>query len=349
MRKLSDTPERIVENGKFNYGVFKTPFKNLNMQDAELAGALRLLPRPLRKLRLKDWQHYAIIHPDFYFGTVIFNAHFTAKAFFYAYDRRNGRLIEYLKMPLSHRVHVAENLFNGTSSVNEKGFSIEYTNRIGEGHHDIKIDIGECGDKPAVKCDIQVLEDTTATQPLIVSLPLGGNRSMYSHKVVCPAAGTIATGGETVTLEPGRDIALVDVHKAYYPHHFWWKWANFAGFDSSGKIIGANLTDNLIKDQAAWNECAVWYDGKLSLLGPITFDFDPAETTRPWHIRDSEGRVELDFVPEKEKIEELNLGLFRTHYRQPLGCFNGYLVDDSGMHHEVREIFGVAEHMDSHL
>ncbi len=348
MRTLLETPDRIVENGKFNLGVFKSPFRNLNMLDADplMGGAA---PRALRRLRLKDWQHYAVIHPDFYFGTVIFDAGITAKTFFFAYDRRTGKLHEQRRMLPPGAAKVAESLFDGRSSAKLPGYKLEYENHIDKGRHEIRADIAASKGIPALSGRFRALEDLSKVQPLIVSLPLGASSAMYSHKVVCPAEGELKVGGESVRLDPARDIALIDVHKAYYPRRFWWKWANFAAFDSKGRVIGANLTDNLIEDQRSWNECAIWHGPEISLLGPIKFEFDEADTKKPWRISDHDGRVELDFTPQGLKVEDLNLGVFKTHYRQPLGLFNGFLVDDSGEKHPVKDVFGVAEHMDSLL
>ncbi len=349
MRQIQDTPPRIVENGRFTTGVFKTEFRNLNMADADPFSLGGLTPRAIRLLRLKEWQHYAIVHPDFYFGMVILTTHYTANTFFNVFDRRTSRLAEYKRMLIPSRAHVASSLFGGHSHVDERGFKMEFRNYLDKGVHELTFDIAVEKKLPAVRGSFRILEDTSKVQPLIVCLPLAPNRAMYTHKVVCPVDGEIRTGPETVSLDPSRDTALIDVHKSTYPYHFWWKWANFAGFDPSGRILGANLTDNLIKNQKSWNECAIWHGGAISLLDPVEFEFDPLNTMKPWSIHGADGRVDLKFAPEGQKKEELNFGLIRTHYRQPFGKYNGILVDDSGSKHEVRDVFGVAEHMDSHL
>jgi len=349
MRKIQDTPPRIADNGKFNTGIFKTEFRDLNMTDVDPLSLGGLTPRPLRLLRLKEWQHYAIVHPDFYFGMVILNTHYTANTFFNVFDRRAGRLAEYKRMLTPNRAHVAPTLYGGRSFVDERGYKMEFRNDLEKGFHELSFDIAAAKKLPAVRGKFRILEDTSEIQPLIVCLPLAPNRAMYTHKVICPVEGEIKTGSETVVLDPARDNALIDVHKSTYPYHFWWKWANFAGFDASRRILGANLTDNLIQDQKSWNECAMWHGGTISLLDPVKFEFDARNTMKPWAIHGAAGRVDLKFAPEGEKKEDLNFGLIRTHYRQPFGKYNGFLVDDSGTRHEVRDVFGVAEHMDSRL
>jgi Protein of unknown function (DUF2804) len=348
LRTVKETPQSIVGNGKFHYGIFKTEFRDLNITDADPLN-IGVTPKPLRLLRLKEWQHFAITTPDYYFGTVILTAHFTANSFFNIYDRKKGELIEHKRMLLPNAAKVADSLYGGHSIVSERGFKIEYFNELEKGCHEVRVEIAAKSGLPAVSGTARVLEDTAKIQPLIACLPVGPNRAMYTHKVVCPVEGGFRVGPDTIKLDPSRDTVLIDIHKATYPHHFWWKWANFAGYDSSGKILGANLTDNLIADQRSWNECAMWHGGAMSLLNPVKFDFDERHTMKPWEIHDAEGRVSLSFVPECEKIEDLNFGVIKTHYRQPLGKYNGFLVDDAGTKHEVRDIFGVAELMDARL
>lgn len=349
MRKVIDTPASIVENGKFHLGIFKTEFRDLNIADADPLNLGGITPKSFRRLRIKEWQHYAIIHPDYYFGTIILTAHFTANSFFYIYNRRKNELSEHKRMLLPQRAHVAPTLYGGRSSVKERGYSVNYSNDLEKGLHEIRVEIAASAGLPAVSGSARIIEDLSYIQPLVASLPVGQNRAMYTHKVVCPVSGGFRVGSDTVTLDPARDTALVDIHKATYPHHFWWKWANFAAFDTAGKLLGANLTDNLIEDQRAWNECAMWYGGAMSLLSPARFVFDEKHTTKQWTIHDEDGRVDLSFQPDGEKKEELNFGLIKTHYRQPFGKFNGFLIDDAGTKHEVKDFFGVAEHMDAHL
>ncbi len=352
MIDVKETPERLVENGKFHLGAFKKPFKIINSLDADPFGLGGLTPRALRKIRLKDWQHFAVIHPDFYFGTIIFDTGVIAKTFFYIYDRRSHKLSEHVKMLPASSVKLAENQYSGNCVARASGYNLEYVNRYSEGYHEITVDIAAARGLPGVKGAFKVLDDSSRIQPLIACLPLNsrGDRAMYTQKVITPAEGELTVGSELVRLERTSTSALVDIHRAFYPSHFYWKWANFAGFDSKNNLIGATFTDNLIENQKDWNENAIWLNGKMSLLGPVRFDFDPAKTSsKPWSIRDLEGRVELSFSPEGEKIEEMNFGIMKVHYRQPFGKFNGRMIDSGGTAIEVKDLFGVTEHMDSKL
>ena len=185
-------------------------------------------------------------------------------------------------------------------------------------------------------------------KPLVVSLPLGKNRGMYSHKVCCPVEGTFKVGDREIAPDPKRDTCLIDEHRGFYPRHTYWKWATFGVMGSDGKILGVQLTDNLIQDQDQWNENAIWSGGNLSLLGPVDFTFDLKNYMNNWKIKDREGRVDLDFTPLGVKEDMTNALILRMHYLQPMGTFSGSLISDDGVRHKIKDAFGVTEYHDAH-
>ena len=80
MRKMLETPERLVSDGQVtSYGTFKVPFREVNLLDTELEVAGRPAGTILKDLRLKEWQHYGVVNEDYYFGLVSFDAKFMAQ------------------------------------------------------------------------------------------------------------------------------------------------------------------------------------------------------------------------------------------------------------------------------
>jgi hypothetical protein len=98
-----------------------------------------------------------------------------------------------------------------------------------------------------------------------------------------------------------------------------------------------------VEDQHAYNENGVWHDGRLSLLPPVRFDFDPRDHRQPWVIRDREGMVELTFRPEVVRTIDVHALLFENRYRAPFGAFSGRLRTAEGDQIEVDGSFGMCE------
>lgn len=343
-RKIVQAPASLVDNGKINFGVFDAPLHNVNLADAALPGPLGPAPDWWKRFRLKKWQFFLLTHPKYSVCFIVIDLVYTSSSFVFVFDRERRKSFEHKRIKLDRKLAVPDNLYDGRCFFRESGYNVEIHNKLDEGLHTLDVRVGEKRGAPAVNVDANVLQRPGEIQPLVVSLPLGGGRGMYSNKVVCPVEGTARIGDEEITYDPARDTAVIDEHRGLYPRHTFWKWATFGVIGPDGKTLGVQLTDNLIKDQAAWNENCIYTGDTITLLGPARFDFDIRDVMKPWKLSDAEGRVRLDFAPLGVKLDRVNLGFFNMDYRQPFGRFNGALTDDRGTEYKIKDAFGVTEY-----
>jgi len=330
-----------------NFGTFEAPPRNVNIFDADTFRDSLFPAEWIKKMRLKRWQFYMVTHPEVTFGFIVIDLVVVSSSFFYVFDRVERKFFEHKRIKVDRNFGIADSLYSGRTYFRDIRYSVDIDNRLDDGRHDIKARIPG-GRRPGIDADFTLLQSPEYVKPLVVSLPVGDNRGMYSHKVICPALGRFSFGKKTVELDPSRDTCVLDEHKAFYPHHTYWKWATFGIVGDDGKILGMNVTDNLIENQDRWNENAIWSGGEISLLGPVKFDFDIDDVTRPWKIRDGEGRLDLDFLPEGAKIDKTNALVVRMNYSQPYGTFSGKLVDAAGKTHEIDNAFGITEYHDAY-
>lgn len=342
MRTIKETPGCAVEDGTINYGVFKTPFKDLNLLDAALFKGFGMAARLMRRVRLKEWQHFGIVTDKAFFGLAIVNANFMGLSWFYYYDRKSGQSIEHMHNASPTSVTLAMELWDDRCCFTTRGYDIEVLNNLDNGLHRIEVDISQARELPRVRADVKVIQDPTKVQPLIAVLPIESRRPFYSHKAPCPVSGMIQVGNKRFNLDPKKDLAIIDVHKSFYPYQTSWKWATFAGYDSKGHLIGVNLTHSVFKDDHVYNENAIWHGNRLSLLGAARFEI-PEEPESPWIINTEDDRLHLKFQPQGGRRQKIDLGVFLSRYFQPVGLFSGTMVDDAGIRHEVNDIFGMAE------
>lgn len=138
-----ETPPRLVEKGKVvGFGVFKEPFRELNLDEVDIFGLGGRSPRGLARFRLKEWQHFGIIHPRHYLGMVIFNANFMGVSFVYHYDREKGTMSEHNRQGPGSKAVVAETTWRGECSFESGGYSIKMHNRLEEGYQDFSAEFG---------------------------------------------------------------------------------------------------------------------------------------------------------------------------------------------------------------
>ena len=340
MRSLQTTPPRMVEeNGSVHFGTFRTPFKDVNILDAPLYSWP--VPRFWKNFRLKEWQHFGIITPAYYFGLVIFDAKLTGVSFFYAYDRKQNTRTESMKQS-GKALSVAPQVYNGVCRFEVPGYAMRIENHLDEGFHRIVLDIKSAGEFPGVQGEMVVYEDLNQLEPLVQVSPITGRRPFYTHKAALPAAGNIRLGAEDIRLDPEKCIALLDEQKTYYPYVSFWKWATAAGYGKDGKLMAFNLCQNMIADDEDANENCFWIDGKIYCLKAARFEY--GDVMKPWKIWTTDGKLDLSFVPMGQRHQKINTaGIIRSNFHQPFGLYNGRFTDDSGIIHPISDFFGLAE------
>lgn len=329
---LSPPPPRLVgPDGTIEaFGMWAGAVADVNLDQLKLPG----LPGPLARLRLKRWQHIAVVHPHAALTFAIVDVGFLRVAWVQGIDRETGEAFEHHAQSPLLPMRIARSLGDDRCSVRFRGGSIEIHNQLDQGRHGIAIGVPARGALPAVHAALEVSATST---PLAVNLPLGRGRSMYSHKVVHPAQGSFELGGRRFECVPSTTFAIFDVHQAHYPRHTWWNWATFVG-RAGDQVVGLNLTKNVVTDPSL-HENALWLDGELSLLSPARFDL-PAEG--PWTMGTEDGRVELALQPQGERREDVRALVVRSVFRQKFGAFTGHVGDLV-----LDEAFGLVEDHDS--
>jgi hypothetical protein len=345
MQEIKETPERMVVDGRVaEYGKFKQPFREVNLLDAEIEIGGRPAPRFLKELRLKEWEHFGIIHDEYYFGMVIFDAKYMGTSFFYAFNRKTGEFFEHSRTGVGNPIRVARELWHGECLFSHIGYSMEFENRLDAGFHRMKAEIRASRKKPSVKAEIRMLEQLARFEPLVVVSPIAGNRALYTHKNACPVEGLVEIGGKAVELDPGRHVALMDVQKTYYPFNTFWKWSTFGGYDEGGRLLAMNVCQNFIEDDERYNENCTWVDGNITPLPAARFDFDESDLLAGWKLRTTGGELDVEFTPAGERVGKISLGVIMSDFHQPFGQFKGTMSGPGGVSLDVNGQFGLCEH-----
>lgn len=340
MTVFKDTPSDLVVDGQVTqFGLFREPFRQLNLADVAVPG----VPAWLRRFRLKQWQHFAVVSKDFLMAFAVVDTQYLASSFCYVLDRKTGKRVEHHSDRPGCVGSVSQTLWHEDFALAHGGYEITIGNRLDEGRHRARVAIAEKRGTPAITADLEALVDLTKNQPLIVVLPISENRPLHTHKMLCPVQGSVTVGDREYTLDAKTDVVLIDVQKTYYPFDTQWMWATCGGYDADGHLLGLNLVQNMITDDEQFNENGLWADGRLSMWGAARFTVDKSNILGPWRVRTTDGRCDLTFTPQGERAGKINLGVIKSDYHQPYGVFNGTVVDDDGRSFELRDFFGVTE------
>lgn len=344
MNKLLETPERAVEDGRVvGYGLYRTPFQKLNLLDADIFNKGGSSPRWMRRLRLKEWEHFGILTDNFFLGVAAVDIKIGGLSWCCVFDRASGNFSEQQRKFLPGKIQIPAELFDGSLDLRAgRGYRVLIENRLREGYHRLVVQAEARSDFPGVFADLTLWEQPDQVQPMVALLPLQENRPFFSHKAPLLVEGDVKIGEEVHQVGIKDTIALLDFHRAFYPHKTFWEWATFAGYDKKGHLIGVNLTRNVIKRDELYNENVIWYRNRLYPVGPADFRI-PERREDLWHVKTRDAHVDLTFKPLGLRTETIRLGPFLSHYLQPVGLFSGKLIDGEGIVHTVEDMFGMAE------
>ncbi|MFH1634316.1 MAG: DUF2804 family protein, partial [Chloroflexota bacterium] len=71
--------------------------------------------------------------------------------------------------------------------------------------------------------------------------------------------------------------------------------------------------------------------------------YDPGDFMQPWHFRDDEGRLDLDFVPFKDRTATTKLVVIDSQVHQMFGRYSGRVTADDGEEILLDGLIGFAE------
>jgi len=343
--------DRLVVAGTRRYG--RLPSRPAVVDPlAEYQG----LARARRRLRLKEWVGFTLLHPEIYSSLILQDAHYLASSEIYVYDRASALLHQHAANALGGSLNLPHNLMDNSCAIAQRGYHVAYDFSEHTGKHHIEVDIAASGQAPAITADL-TLDATASSAPLSVSSLLPGGQ-MYTHKALYPVSGTLRFGDTKVTFSPERDLAVLDEHRSLLPYRTRWVWGTFALPTADGPV-GANFV-NRPEIIGQPEESCLWTPGSCEALSNISFTKQAGDTTAPWRIASADGRLDVVFTPEGRKTVKHRLGLLAIDYFQMFGSYTGTLRTggagnggagaggDSAVV-EVKDVHGVCESMDARM
>ena len=315
------TPDRLVDEGQLQLGIFRTPISEVNLDQARVPGSTAMGSR----FKLKEWQHWMVVSPELMLTMAIVDIGYLKLSWIQAVELDTGIRHEWSGQSPLVRCQLSRSLWDDRCHFLQRGQKLRFHNQLSEGRHQLQIQGAPTKALPEISGELEVLHDLSAIDPLVVCMPVGEQRAMYSHKVPLPVQGEIHLGHRTYRLSVSDSIAFSDIHKAHYPRHTWWDWACFAYHAEDGRMIGLNLTHGMAQDPDRFTENAVWLDGRPQRLGPARFERNRGDLMQPWRVTTECGRAELRFIPQGGRSEDLDAGLISSNFQQLYGRWSGTL------------------------
>ncbi len=325
----------LVSERVRTYGRFESRPQAVNPLDAFVGAEQRL-----RRLRLKEWIGFTLIHPELYSSLVIQDAHYLASSEIYAFDHRRGELHQHASNTRGGSLAMPLELFGSESLYIRPDYKLAYAFGPEHGTHRISLDIAAARRAPAIRGEL-TLDGAGTSLPLSVSSRLSGG-AMYTHKRIYPVSGAIRAGDSEFVFDASRDLAILDEHRSFLPYRTRWLWGTFAHIGLDGPV-GANFISRA-GGAAEPEESCIWTPHAVESLEDVSFAPQSADPLSPWHVWSADGRLDVVFEPDGRKDVKHQLLLAAIDYFQLFGRYTGTLRS-AERSHTLRGVHGVCECM----
>jgi hypothetical protein len=331
------TPLLGLEGNLLQVGWARHPLLNCNLEKAAF------YPKFLNKLqfiRVKRWDYYAIFTPNRFFSATIADLGYAGNIFVYTLDFKTGDLHEEgLVIPLGKGITLSRQT-SGICHFESK--DIRMTFDTTPETRKIDVDWPSFHEGRGIHAEISLLQEQDYESMNIV-IPIGKKRFYYNHKINClPANGFLRYGEENITLEPNNSLGQLDWGRGVWEYSSYWNWASASGFQSDGRRVGLNIGCGF-GDTSEATENALILDNRVHKLDQVIFDYDPKEYMKPWKFKDNQDRLDLDFVPFRDRVATTKLVVIDSEVHQLFGRYSGKVRADDGEIIHLDGLIGFAE------
>lgn len=337
-RDRSAAPDVLVRDGRFRWGTYDGAPGQVNLLDRWS----NPWARRWHASRLKEWQAFELFGETHFVLGAVYDAKLLGLVQIVVVDTAAGTATRWERQVPSGRLSVAQGLA-GTRSTGAGGpLRITVSNDVPDGR--LSVSATSSADRGAPPLDLWIDGFCSSGDGahLVICHPFPDDTPLYSHKCVMAVDATLRTGDDEVRFERDRSVLILDDHKGHYPSPMAYDWVTGDRVEPGGRRIAFNLTDNQVRDHDTYNENALFLGADVQRLGPIHVE-RPGGVHRPWHVRDSEGRVEIDFEPTVRNEQHVGPRSLLADYYGPFGWCSGWIEADDGERVSFDGCFGMGE------
>ncbi|PJZ68010.1 hypothetical protein CH373_18425 [Leptospira perolatii] len=330
----------IGTDNQVGYGVWDTPIE-FNYKDFKL---LNFFGREVKGLRKKfafhTFNYLGFLMEDCLVGIAAVSLGYAYNVFAYLYKYDEGKLFEFdtkgpdfgvaLKFPANPDEYQIDF---------QKGSSFL---RIHKSHSEGLLQI-DAKFKGKLEISGEFPYSLSTHHPLRVLNPSEPTRWTFTEKCspLVPNRLSVIYQGKQLVNRLDKVSLVYDWSGGYLRRETNWYWAAFSAILPNDTKIGANFA--ALVNESFFSENAFWINGKRQRVDRCIFDFSQADPYRPWRLWDEEGRLRLEFKPEGERSQKVNLLFTKLYFRQFVGKFSGAFRPNGGKEIPFQDVWGFTE------
>lgn len=164
----------------------------------------------------------------------------------------------------------------------------------------------------------------------------------YNQKrLSMPVEGKIIRENNVSEIKEGTAFALLDWGRGNWVRKSTWYWGAFMSKEENRRIA-LNMGYGF-SDRSKASENAIFIDGAINKTGTVSASIPEDFLSRPWSIKDSEGKIDLTFTPLFDRKDHRDLKIISSLQDQVFGIYSGFVRDLDGTEIEIRDTYGFFE------
>lgn len=339
-RQIKEPPEKIIQNGKANFGTFLELPQKVGIKGMRAPYAGLPLPTIISKLRIKSRLNY-VFSIEKYIGIAeFFDFRLFGLAEIVFWDKENEKKYAY------HTVIPTRRHFVPLTT--DQGICASYTRRryikISWGrkhqHHALSFRVkGDSVRPDAEGFFFSPMSDKMHRDCLFVSPSPTSSRCSATWVSAMSLNGHISINHQPSEKTPG--IGAMVLNKTYFKMHSIstraWGLGNIKNKQVFFQLGYSNLD---AADPDKYNDNVLIEDGEVTTLPSVVMTH-PFGLGKKWIIQDTESMVDLTFTPVSLCSRILNIIFFRRSYTSMYGTFDGVLLNSKGEKISLKNFPGV--------
>ena len=303
-------PETAFDDGEPAVGTYRGRLGDTSLQLAE-----RNVPWLRQALSEKRWQWFSAFGEECAVGGALVDGGFFATGFVWVFDRQRGELIvdEDVVIP-SPCLHVSSYPTVGViATLSVPGYHLQ----VERERETLVVSREFWG--TSISLAFEPTDSTAVTAICPVSEREGGINITQKEPAV-PVRGTVTTKSDNRQFTIGG-TGFLDYSHGLLGRETRWDWAFLSGETATGKSVACNLV-------ARFNdgiENVIWEAREPRAVGTAEI-IEPDTPGGDWQISTACGTVDVRLAPEGARSQDVNIGLVRSRYHQPLGTWEGTIA-----------------------
>ena len=283
--------------------------------------------------RIKEWDYYFVIGKDFGAAFTIsddgyIGLHSVSLLDFTKKKEHTETILQPFPMG---KLHLPCSSSEGITEYHDKRLHMAFS--LGKHSRRIRCSFKTFEDGKDFICDITLQQPPMDS--IVTAIPFKkGGAFYYNQKINCMrASGTITYDSRIYELHPETDFGSLDWGRGVWTYNNVWYWGS-GSCDLDGKPFGFNIGYGF-GDTSAATENVIFYDGKAHKLDDVIFHIPLTSSgaydfMSPWTFSSSDGRFEMNFVPELDRAARINAAIIETDQHQVFGILSGTTILDDG-------------------